>query len=41
MFNDLLIGKWKWIVYVIKAYLFHVLNCVYVVDAFITSNEII
>ena len=38
MFHDFLIGKWNWIVYVIKAYLFHDLYFVYVGDAFITSN---
>ena len=38
MHNDFHIGKWQWIVYVIKACLFHVLYIyiVYVVKAFIT-----
>ena len=35
MFKDFLIGKWKWIKYVIKAYVFHDLYFVYVVEAFI------
>ena len=35
MLNDFLIGKWKWITYVIKAYVFHDLYFVYVVEAFI------
>ena len=34
-----LIGKWKWISYVLKAYLFHNLNFVYVVKTFITLNQ--
>ena len=37
-FHNFLIGKWKLIVYVLKAYLFHDLNFVYVVEAFITLN---
>ena len=35
LFNDFLIGMWKWVVYVIKAYLLHGLYFVYVVEAFI------
>lgn len=38
MFNDFLIGKWKWFLYVIKAYLINALYFVYVVEAFITLN---
>ena len=29
MFNDFLIGKWKWILYVMKAYLIHDLYFVF------------
>jgi len=35
MFNDFLIGKWKWILYVINEYLIQNLYFVYVVEAFI------
>ena len=35
---DFLIGECKWIVYVINAYLFLDLYCVYVVEAFIVLN---
>ena len=38
VFNDILIGKWKWIVCAINAYLFHDLCFVYVVETFITLN---
>ena len=38
MFNDFLVGKWKWVLYVIKAYLIHDLCFVHVVEAFITLN---
>ena len=31
MFNDFLVGTWKWIINVVKAYLFHDLYFVYVV----------
>ena len=31
MFNDFLIAKWKWIIYVVEAHLFHDLYIVYVV----------
>ena len=32
------IGKWKWIIYIKRAYLFHDFYFVYVVEAFITLN---
>lgn len=38
IFNNFLIGKWKLIVHVIKAYLFHELCFVYVEETFITLN---
>ena len=39
MFNDFLIGEWKWIVYVIiKASLFHDVYFVYVMEEIITLN---
>ena len=38
MFNDFLIAHGKWILYVIKVYIIHDLNFVYVVEAFITLN---
>ena len=34
VFNDFVIGKWKWIVYVLKAFLFMIGNFVYVMKAF-------
>ena len=37
MFNDFLARKWKLIIYVINARLFH--DLVYVVQALITLNE--
>ena len=39
MFNDLLVGKWKWIIYVIKTYLFHDSYFVYVAEAIIALME--
>ena len=36
IFYDLFVGKWKWILYIIRAYLFHDLYYVYVVETFIT-----
>jgi hypothetical protein len=33
VFNEFLIGKWKYIAYIIKAYTFHDLSFVYVVEA--------
>ena len=36
LFNDFLIGKWNWILYVIKASLIHDFYFVYEVEAFIT-----
>ena len=38
MLNDFLIGRWKWISYVIEVYLNHDLFFVHVVKAFITLN---
>ena len=38
MFNDNLIRKWEYILYVMKAYLIHDLYFVYVVEAFIMLN---
>ena len=38
MFTDFLIGKWRWIVYVTKAYLVCDLTFTYVVEAFVTSD---
>ena len=38
MLKDFLNGKWKWIVHVIKVYLFHDMHFIYVVEAFITLN---
>ena len=37
-FTDFLNGKWKQILYVIKAYLIHDFDFVYVVEAFIILN---
>ena len=37
-FNEFLIGKWKWVLYVIKAYLIHDLYVVHVVKEIITLN---
>ena len=37
-FNEFLIGDWKWIVFVITAYLFHDSYFIYVEEAFITLN---
>jgi hypothetical protein len=34
VFKDFLIGKWKWIPYDLKAYLFHDYYFEYVVEAF-------
>ena len=34
MFNDFLIGKWKWVIHVINAYLIWDLYFVYVVETF-------
>ena len=39
LFNDFLIGKWKWIYICNKAYLIHDYDIVDLVDAFITSNK--
>ena len=38
IFNNLLIGKWKYIVYVKKAYLFQELYFIYLVETFIGLN---
>ena len=38
MFNDFLIGEWKWNLYVRNAYLFHDLYFVYVAETFIILN---
>ena len=38
LFNDFLIGKRKWISYVIKAYLIYDIYLVYIVEAFVTKN---
>ena len=38
MFNDFLIRKGTWILHVIKAYIIHDLNYVYVVETFNTLN---
>ena len=38
MFNDFLIGKWKWILLVIKAYLIHDFHIIYVLEVFIILN---
>ena len=38
LFNDFLIKELAWILHVIKAYLIHDLQVVYVVEAFITLN---
>ena len=34
-----LIGKWKWIIYVMKAYLFHDFSFCICTKAFITTNK--
>ena len=38
IFDDFLIGKWKWIVHVINTYVIQGLDFVYTVDAFITLH---
>lgn len=38
MVNDFFISKWRCTIYVVKAYLFHDLHFVYIVEAFITIN---
>jgi len=38
IFNNFFNAKWKWIEYVIKAYLFHDLYLMYVVEAFIALD---
>ena len=38
MFNENIIGKWKWISYVIKVYFIHDLYLVYIVETFIILN---
>ena len=35
VFNDFLIGMWKWVVYAIKAYLPYGLYFVHIVEAFV------
>ena len=39
MLKDFLVGKWDWIIYVVKAHLFHDLYFVYIVYAIITLEE--
>ena len=39
--NDIFIGRWKWIAYVINAYLFHDVYLMYVVEAFLAVGSYI